>query len=265
MVIGNLSLLCVVAHPDDETMLTGGTLAALAAAGAAVHVLCATRGEGGELGDPPICARENLGAVREAELVCAVGKLKGRSLTFLDYVDPVVGPGEELFPFEADLALFAGQIAASAKQHGAHVLLTHGAGGEYGHPAHKLVHTAVRVAVAGLRAADAPETALYAFSAAYPEHPAPRLANTDEPAHLLLDVSAWLDAKEAAALCHASQTALFVRRRSEQAGRTLTVREVLLDREGLHRHVPLVEGGLNDALVEFLREKFPGSLVVVER
>jgi LmbE family N-acetylglucosaminyl deacetylase len=203
-----------------------------------------------------------LGAVREAEMVCAVGKLNGRSLTFLDYVDPLVGPGEELYPFEADLTVLAGQIAASAAQHGAQVVLTHGAAGEYGHPAHKLVHTAARLAVAAQQAEGGPAQTLYAFSAAYPDHDYPRLTNAEEPAHLLVDVAAWLDAKEAAALCHRSQTALFVRRRSEAAGRPLTVREVLLKREGLHRHLPPLDSGAPaDPLAAFLRARCAEALV----
>lgn len=50
-----MNLLAFFAHPDDETMLIGGTLALLSQAGFDVHYLCATRGEGGELGEPLIC------------------------------------------------------------------------------------------------------------------------------------------------------------------------------------------------------------------
>ena len=46
-----MNILAFFAHPDDETMLCGGTLALLAQNGASVHYLCATRGEGGELGE----------------------------------------------------------------------------------------------------------------------------------------------------------------------------------------------------------------------
>jgi LmbE family N-acetylglucosaminyl deacetylase len=55
---------------DDETMLAGGTLA-LRGSGARVHYLCATR-EGGETGEPPLTTNEQLGEVREQEMVCAV-------------------------------------------------------------------------------------------------------------------------------------------------------------------------------------------------
>ncbi len=49
-----MNILAFFAHPDDETMLCGGTLALLARAGARVHLLIATRGEGGENGEPPV-------------------------------------------------------------------------------------------------------------------------------------------------------------------------------------------------------------------
>jgi LmbE family N-acetylglucosaminyl deacetylase len=131
--------------------------------------------------------------------------------------------------------MLSGQIIASLKQTGAQVLLTHGSNGEYGHPAHRLVHTAAMVAVASLGGA-APLA--YSFAASYPSHPYPRLSNADDPADVVVDVSGYLDQKEAAALCHATQTALFVRRRSEAAGRTLSVREVLLAAEAFRRQWP---------------------------
>jgi LmbE family N-acetylglucosaminyl deacetylase len=229
------TLICAVAHPDDETILCGGTLALLAARGVDVHIICLTRGEGGELGEPPLTDRGHLGEVREREMVCAVGKLRGKSLTFLGYVDPTVGPGETLFAPEADPAMLAGQIINTIKQFNPQVVLTHGSNGEYGHPAHLLVHNTVRLAVSSLGEA-AP--VLYSFAAVYPDHPYPRLSNADDPADVVVDVSAFLDQKEEAALCHATQNALFVRRRSEQAGRKLSVREVLLTEEAFHRHWP---------------------------
>lgn len=231
------SAICLVAHPDDETMLCGGTLALLATRGVAVHIVCLTRGEGGELGEPPLTTRAQLGEVREAEMVNAVRALGGRSLTFLDYADPTVGPGEALFAPEHDPVMLAGQIVNGIEQFKPQILLTHGSNGEYGHPAHKLLHELTKVAIATLvkeRATHIP--AWWTFAAAYPAHPYPRLSNADDPADLIVDVTAMLDRKEAAARCHATQNALFVRRRSEQAGRPLTVREVLLPEESFRRH-----------------------------
>jgi LmbE family N-acetylglucosaminyl deacetylase len=235
------SLLCLVAHPDDETILCGGTLALLAARGVDVHVVSLTRGEGGDLGEPPLTDREHLGQVREQETVCAVGQLGGKSLTFLGYVDPTVGPNDELSAPAHDPAMLSGQIIASLKQTGAQVLLTHGTNGEYGHPAHKLAHQAALVAVAALAEAAALATAaplVYSFAASYAGHPRPRLANAADPADVVVNVSDYLDQKTAAALCHATQNPLFVRRQSAEAGRPLTVREVLLTEESFHRHWP---------------------------
>jgi LmbE family N-acetylglucosaminyl deacetylase len=160
----------------------------LAAQKVAVHVVCLTRGEGGEVGEPPLTTRAQLGDVREAELVCAVGKLGGRSLSFLGYVDPTVGPDDALFAPAHDPAMLSGQIVASIKQVQAQVVLTHGSNGEYGHPAHQLVHTSVLIAAASLGAA-AP--VVYSFAAAYPAHPYPRLANAADPADVIVDVSAF--------------------------------------------------------------------------
>ena len=204
------SALCLVAHPDDETMLCGGTLALLAARGVAVHLALLTRGEGGEAGEPPLTDRAHLGETREREMVCAAGKLGAKSLTFLGYVDPTVGPDDALYAPEHEPAMLSGQIINSLKQTGAQVLLTHGSNGEYGHPAHQLVHRQALIAAMSL-GHQAP--VVYSFAANYPTHPYPRLANAGDPADVIVGVSAYLAQKEAAALCHATQNPLFVRRR----------------------------------------------------
>lgn len=246
----SLNILAFFAHPDDETMLMGGTLAALAQQGAHVHYVCATRGEGGENGEPPLCTVEDLGEVREQELVCAVGALRGRSLTFLGYVDPRVGPDNELFPFANDLTRLAGQLIASIKQFDIHAVLTHGSNGEYGHPAHILCHQAAVTAILSL-----PEEArpvLYTASASFPSHPYPRLTNESDPAHFILDLTPVLTQKTEAALCHRTQHALFVRRRSEQAGHPVPVPEVIIPVEGVHRLLPAWVGEADDPVAELL-------------
>jgi LmbE family N-acetylglucosaminyl deacetylase len=136
-----VNILAFFAHPDDETMLCGATLA-LASRHAKLHVLCATRGEGGETGEPPLCLRETLGNVRSEELACAARVLGAASLEFLPYVDPTVGPDNTLYPFTPDEEMLAFQLAEAVTRRGAHVLISHGADGEYGHPAHQLCHRA---------------------------------------------------------------------------------------------------------------------------
>lgn len=229
-----MNILAFFAHPDDETILAGGTLALLAQSGAQVHYLCATRGEGGELGEPPLCTRTELGTIREQELVCAVRALGGRSLTFLGYHDPEVGEGGEIYPYSQDLTFVAGQLAASIRQFQADAVLTHGSNGEYGHPAHVFSHQAARVAVESL-AEEGQAPALYTVSASYADHPYPRLANADDPAHLVVGIKPVLEKKVSAALCHRTQAALFVRWASQEAGRPMTIQEVIIPVESLHR------------------------------
>lgn len=250
-----LTVLCIVAHPDDETRLCGGAIALLAARGAQVHLACLTRGEGGEMGEPPVTDREHLGDVREAELVCAAQKLGARSLTFLGYVDPTVGPDNQLYAPTHEPAMLAGQIVSTVRQVGAQVVLSHGSNGEYGHPGHLLVHQMTLAAIDAMRkeAADTPGGApvppgFYTFSASFPDHPYPRLANKDDAADLILDVTPVLDAVEAATLCHHTQLPLFVRRRSQELGRPVAIREVLLPVEGLHRVYGRPDDGLSKLL-----------------
>ena len=147
-----------------------------------------------------------------------------------------MGPDNELYAFTEDLARLAGQVAASIRQFEAQALITHGSNGEYGHPAHVLCHQAGLAAVMSF--IDNPPH-LYTASAMFADHPYPRLANQDDAADWVLDIEGpVLDAKTQAALCHVSQNALFVRRQSEKAGRALTVPEVIIKREGLHRMLP---------------------------
>ncbi len=238
------SVLMIGAHPDDETMLTGGTLALFSSQGVQVHILCATRGEGGELGEPPVCSRDEVAAVREGELRCAARELGAAGVTFLGYVDPLVGPDEELYPFEVDFDTLAGQIRAVIRELRPDVALTHGQDGEYGHPAHQLLHQATRAAVA--QTAHPP--LLYSFAAKVPGIE-DRIWNESDPAHLALDVRPWLDAKERAAWCHVTQHGLFRRNHPGES-----MRELLRTTEGFHRHYPpVMEGPPRDAFADLLR------------
>jgi LmbE family N-acetylglucosaminyl deacetylase len=243
-----MDILAAFAHPDDETRFFGGTLPMLASKGARVHILIATRGEGGEVGEPPLCTQKQLGEIREKEMQCAADALGASSLTFLDYTDPAVSDEGEVFAFDAELDTLASQILAAAQKIGAQVIISHGSNGEYGHPAHKLMHQAVK----RIRKMDQ-SMVLYSVSAIYDNHPKPRLANQDDHADFVLNIQPWYSSKLDATICHQTQHALFVRRASKAAGRQMSLAEVTCDEESLHRMWPTEKSDLDDPLANFLR------------
>jgi len=71
-----LRLMCVLAHPDDESLGTGGTLAQYGAEGVATYLLTATRGQRGRFGDSLESPGPDIvGRTREAELLAAAREL----------------------------------------------------------------------------------------------------------------------------------------------------------------------------------------------
>lgn len=84
-------LLVVFAHPDDEAFGPGGTLAKYARSGVEIHLLCATRGEGGEneIKDQKakIKKHKKLGEIREKELLKSAEILGIKKVEFLGFED----------------------------------------------------------------------------------------------------------------------------------------------------------------------------------
>jgi LmbE family N-acetylglucosaminyl deacetylase len=141
----SLRLLAVFAHPDDESMGMGGTLAKYAAQGVETHLACATRGERGwpSLVDYP--GPGALGKLREQELENAVQKLDIHGLYFLDYIDGEVD--------RADPAEAIRKIATHIRRIMPQVVVTFPPDGNYGHPDHIAVGQFTNAAV--ICAADA--------------------------------------------------------------------------------------------------------------
>ena len=121
-------LLCVLAHPDDESLGTGGTLAKYAAEGVEIALVTATRGERGRCGASGAITPQQLGRIREAELREAARELGVREVTMLGYPD---GALDQVDPAEAQDAI-AGHIRRVEPQ----VVITFGPEGAYGHPDH---------------------------------------------------------------------------------------------------------------------------------
>lgn len=150
-------LLAVHAHPDDESIGTGGTLAKYAAAGVRTVLVTCTGGEVGEISDPRLATPENLGAVRARELAAAA-RILGISRTVqLGYRDSgMAGTPDNDHPasfHRADLAEATGRLVRIIREERPQVVLTYDERGGYGHPDHIKAH---RVAVAAFHAAGDP-------------------------------------------------------------------------------------------------------------
>ena len=226
-----MRVLAFFAHPDDETMFLGGTFAYLCSSGVEVHFICATRGEGGEMGDPPICARSELGEVRERELSCAVKSLGGKSLKFLDFKDPLVGPEGELYPFYKSNLEVAQRLEGHLERIQPDVVITHGPGGEYGHPGHIQAHQALMTALA-----DMTELTPVVYSPSWLSRETGQFTPAPE---IVVDVEPWIEDKIQAVYCHRSQHSLFLRHGAARAGSPVTIPEMIRTQEALCKIYPV--------------------------
>jgi len=139
-------LLAVLAHPDDESFGMGGTLTLYAQQGVEVHLVCATRGEVGEIAPEYLDGFETIAERREYELRCAASKLGLAGVHFLDYRDSgMPGSVENSHPralAAAPLEQVAEKIAHHIRKLGPQVVLTFDPIGGYKHPDHIAVHKA---------------------------------------------------------------------------------------------------------------------------
>ena len=138
------SMLVVFAHPDDEAFATGGTLAKYASAGVRTTLVCATRGEVGEISDPVLATPNTLPSVREQELLCSAETLGIEEVVFLGYRDSgMIGTPDNEHP---DAFILANEEEVIAKLVGImrhvkpQIVLTFEPNGGYGHPDHIAIH-----------------------------------------------------------------------------------------------------------------------------
>ena len=162
-------LMAVLAHPDDESLGAGGTLAKYASEGVDVFVLTATRGDAGRYhghrpGDPEHPGRSALANIREAELRAAAAVLGVRDVFLLDHRDQHLDAAN---PREA-VAGIVGYIRRLRPD----VVVTFGPDGSYGHPDHVAISQLTTAAI--VAAADA-TFASDATHAAAPPHSVSKL------------------------------------------------------------------------------------------
>ena len=156
-------LLLVHAHPDDESIGTGATMATYAAQGAGVTLVTCTRGELGEIIPPELehlaaNAGDRLGEYRVGELAAACAALGVTDHRFLGGPGRWRDSGMMGLPanqspgcfWHADLDEAAGELAAVIRDVAPQVVVTYDANGFYGHPdhiqAHRVTRRAIRVA-----------------------------------------------------------------------------------------------------------------------
>jgi LmbE family N-acetylglucosaminyl deacetylase len=132
------------AHPDDESIQTGGTIAKAVADGHRVVLVFATRGEHGEVEDGVLDDEEHLAQRREQETYASAQILGVERVEFLGYHDSgMMGTAENELPdsfWRADLDEAAGALAAILQEEEADVLTVYDSDGGYGHPDHIQVH-----------------------------------------------------------------------------------------------------------------------------
>ena len=155
-------LLFVHAHPDDETINNGATIAKYAAAGADVTVLTCTLGEEGEvIGDQwaqlDVDHADQLGGYRIGELTSALRHLGVPGPRFLGGAgcwrdSGMVGaPRRRQTRFaDADLGWAGDQLADVIAEQRPHVVVTYDPDGGYGHPDHIQAHRVTTAAVAAV-------------------------------------------------------------------------------------------------------------------
>jgi len=222
---GIRTLVCFHAHPDDEAIATGGSMAKAAAAGHRVVLVVATKGEHGEVAEGFLDDGEPLEARRVVETHAAAEILGVSRVEFLGYVDSgMIGTPENDGPqsfWQADVDEAARRLAAILTEEQADVLTAYDENGVYGHPDHIQVY---RVGVAAGRMAGTPKIYLNTVNRDFLQREMERMAESGaeppgdiDPAELrelgvpedrittAVDVGEFVTVKRRAMAAHASQ------------------------------------------------------------
>lgn len=211
---GQRTILAVFAHPDDESIACGGTLARLADSGVRVVLLCASRGENGSVSDTALVATRDLALVRSDEL--------REAARTLGIADVLIGDHPDGDLRWADVSELHNEILAAIARYRPDGVITFDDDGLYWHLDHIGVHERTYTAVRSL-GAEAPP--LYyvtipkglmrgvveaAGGAAIKDSKfwgieADAFGEAAKPPTFVVDVRPWVSRKLAALSCHRSQ------------------------------------------------------------
>jgi LmbE family N-acetylglucosaminyl deacetylase len=221
------TLVAFHAHPDDETIIQGGSLARAVAEGHRVVIVYATDGEHGEVPDGLLAEGETLIERRRVEAERSAVALGTSRLVWLGYGDSgMMGTADNDDPdcfWRADVEKAAEVLADVLREERADLLTIYDRNGNYGHPDHIQVH---RVGARAAELAGTPEVlevtvsrehirGLLEAAIAAGGEVAPEMPDLDDPDITFgmpddvittsIDVTPWLDRKRAAMEAHASQ------------------------------------------------------------
>jgi LmbE family N-acetylglucosaminyl deacetylase len=221
------TLLVALAHPDDETFGVGGVMARAVDEGHRVVIVCATRGEAGEIADPSLATPETLGEVREAELRAAARAFGVTDVRFLGHRDSgMAGTPENRDPralVNADPAVVVSQLVDVIREVRPDVVVTFEPRGIYGHPDHMTISERVTAAVEAAASSRPPHEVARLYQIAVPKSAIRDIkaaaeaagagwgagldvASAPDDANVIeLDATPWIARKHAAIEAHATQ------------------------------------------------------------
>jgi LmbE family N-acetylglucosaminyl deacetylase len=215
-VLAGRTVLAVFAHPDDESLACGGTLARLSDDGVRVVLFCASRGERGSSADPAVLRGPELGRVRTQELRAAIEVLGISDLILHDHPD-----GEMRW---VNVELMHDQIVQALRDYSPDAVITFGADGLYWHLDHIGIHERTTAAVQSLGEKAPPLYYVTIPRGVMRQVTDAAVANgwvpagstlfgitpdafglAAEPHSLAVDVTEWVPRKLAALRCHQTQ------------------------------------------------------------
>lgn len=193
------NILVVVAHPDDETFVSG-TICLCVDRGFKVTIVCVTDGEG-DSNDAPA----QFAAMRRREASSSAHMLGAGQVVFLGYAD-IFDP-EAQRANDWDQPSLIANLAKLIEALHPDLILTHGPGGGYGHHAHKKVWRCVMAAVEGIAYSGS------VFSFCGQVKGAFLSWQFDEPSNILIDARDFVDRRSASIAQHKSQADYFLKPR----------------------------------------------------